>query len=120
MITSNEFHVIAKWSKKETWRFVKKMTVQKGHRDAVTFLLSFRRDLQEALSKYSKGMSGIDDLQMNVISITMWIEKWCHEWYVPWKTMEMIKENPDLAVRAQKVKGLVNSSWELELRRRSY
>lgn len=120
MITQAEFAVISMWSKRTTWRFVRKMTVQKGHRDAVVFLLRFRRDIQEALSKYSKGMNGIDDTQLNVIAITQWIEKWCHEWYVGWKTVEMIRDNPDLACRMQKLKGLVNSAWEMELRARSY
>lgn len=119
-MNESEFIDMVLWDKKKLWRVCNKITKKHGHVSALTILMKTRRNIQEALSKYSKGKAKIDWIQEKAVWMTEMIAKWCGQYYKGWAMKELIKNNSHLASQPQKLKGLTSKAWEEYLRKLSY
>lgn len=80
----------------------------KSHDYAMTIL----RELQIALSAYSKRNKEVDRVQIKMLAVNQKIEKWIRLAYIEWKTVDLIKNNSDLTKSPESVKEMAKQSYE--------
>lgn len=121
-MNQTQFAAIAGWDEKQLWSVCEDLTRKHGHVSALNILMNMRRNMQVALSKYSKGKSTVDRIQKKALWVTEMIARWCGQYYKQWALRELIKGKPDLAKHEnkQKLKGLTNEAWERYIRKMSY
>lgn len=119
-MTQSEFLEKAAWTKFDVWKFCEEITTKYGHLAAVNYLMGFRKDFQQALSKYAGEVKHLNGYQMNAVQINRMIEKWCGQYYKQWAMQEILKKTPDMVHRTQKLKGLTNNAWEQFVQKHSY
>ena len=81
MISQNEFSHVALMDKNQLWLFCNKKNNDLGGISAYSWLMVFRRYMQEALSKYAKGKSELDAVQQGAIRNIELISKYCSHYY---------------------------------------
>lgn len=84
--------------------------------------LRFRREIQEALTSYSKGTGGRDDsIKAGAVSACQQIERWCREAYFKHRLGEVLVQTPGLIYKGKAAaKGIIRKEWEELILRASY
>ncbi len=116
----DQFLRISVWTDYDTVFYMKSISESLGKVKAIERLLDFRKEMQKALSKYAKGKSNIDGIQVGATRICEQIAKWCRDMYVDLMVKEVLKRKPALINNRQKLKGEIHNTFEVFLREHSY
>jgi hypothetical protein len=112
MITQSELVIISTWTKP--------ILHQKIMGKSFNHAMNFRRNLQIALTEYSKH-NKVDSVQLGIISITGWLEKWCRDAYFKARMPELLRQRADLVLKPKKfAKNIIRSEWETMAARWGY
>ncbi len=119
-MTEDEFMDVVLWPRKKLWTVCSDITKKYGHIAALNILMKTRRNIQEGLSRYSKGKSKIDPIQAKAVWMTEMIMKWCGQYYKAWAMRQILKNKPELSTQPQKLKGMMHNAWEQYAKKYSY
>lgn len=119
-MNQTKFMEVIQWSKEQLWLHCKELTEKYGHLASTNILMTLRRDIQKGLADYSKNKNEIDIIQDKAIMMTESITKWCGQYYKTWAMKQILKRQPDLVFKRQKLKGLTGQAWEEYVRKFSY
>lgn len=115
-MNQQEFLNVTSWSKHHFWLFCNKVSKKYGAVEALKALMTLRKELQKAVSVYSRGKSETDARQVRAIWMTEMLMRWCGDTYRKVAMQEMLKTRPELVHKPQKLKGLINNEWECYVR----
>jgi hypothetical protein len=124
-LTEAEFIAVCRLSKSGLARALRGMTVLQA--------LEFRRNVQIALTRFSKGKPVLSvtegapvrigdpsELQFRALAVCKVIERWSREVYMRDKTLDLIRWNTELAKNPKAVKNMLKEKWERFIKTRSY
>ena len=111
MLSRQEFLLICKMDKAQIFDRLRMSRMKMS--DA----LLFRRDIQVALTDYSK-RNTYDEVQDMALDVTLWIEKWCRLAYMSERVAKIKRLNPNR--KPDGIKEIVKKEWEDLLRKASY
>ena len=112
MVTQSELIGISAWTKP--------VCHQKLTGKSFNHAMNFRRNLQIALTEYSRHHA-MDAVQYGIISVTGWIENWCRQAYFYTRMPELLRQRADLALKPKKaVKNIIRAEWETMAARWGY
>lgn len=112
MLTQNELIAISTWSKPQ----LHSALLGRPLREA----LQMRRNLQEALTKYSKGKK-YDDVQGNILAVIMQIERWARQGYVYNRLPKILSADWSYLKKGKaSAKRKANEEFDLILKKHSY
>lgn len=112
MITQNEMIGISAWTKP--------ILHQKILGKDFNACMTFRRNLQIALTEYARHHK-LDTVQMGIVQICGWVEKWCRDAYFKMRMPELLRQRSDLLLKPKKaVKNIMRAEWETMAARWSY
>jgi len=112
MVTQTELIGISAWTKP--------VCHQKLMGRSFNHAMNFRRNLQMALTEYSKH-NKMDQVQLGIISVTGWIENWCRQAYFQMRMPELLRQRSDLVLKPKKAaKNIIRAEWETMAARWGY
>jgi hypothetical protein len=83
--------------------------------------LALRREIQVALTKYSKTHKQWDAVKDGAVRVCRQIESWCRDAYYKKRMVSILKEKPSLALQGKNAaKTIVKSEFETMIVRESY
>lgn len=83
--------------------------------------LAFRREVQVALTKYSKTHKEWDAIKAGAVKVCRQIESWCREAYYKERMVSVLKQRPELIKQSkQAAKTIVKTEFETLIARSSY
>lgn len=113
VITENELLKLSAISPQEMVIFIKK------NRFGLKEALNFRREMQIALTHYSKGKP-YDTVQERIIMLTMAVERWAREHYLADKMAQLFRLYDNFRNNPAAAKMEAKAKWEKKLAAWSY
>lgn len=104
MVTQSELIGIAAWTKPVLHQKISGKSFQQA--------MTFRRNIQQAVTEYSRHNTRLDMVQTNAIQICGWIESWCRDAFYKNRLRDILRERQDLVFKPKSAaKSVIRSEW---------